>query len=141
VLTVVLSYSLYHLCANTPRGARLADKTRQALACEQRRTQARIFSCTLGATVTSLRRYALSRWCCHGPHLCTSDYGLGWWSISTQCSSGSDLSATEYIQNAGGFQSIEQCLGDDLSYAPRYQRAIVREDKATYGTSDDDISF
>lgn len=39
MLTVVLSYSLYHLCANTPRGARLADKTRQALACEQRRTQ------------------------------------------------------------------------------------------------------
>jgi hypothetical protein len=46
-----------------------------------------------------------------------------------------------YIQNAGGFQSVEQCLGDDLSYAPRYQRAIVREDKATYGMSDDDISF
>jgi len=46
-----------------------------------------------------------------------------------------------YIQNTGGFQSVEQCLGDDLSYAPRYQRAIVREDKATYGTSDDDISF
>jgi putative DNA methylase len=46
-----------------------------------------------------------------------------------------------YIQNAGGFQSVEQCLGDDLSYAPRYQRAIVREDKATYGTSDDNISF
>ena len=46
-----------------------------------------------------------------------------------------------YIQNTGGFQAVEQCLGDDLSYAPRYQRAIVREDKTTYGTSDDDISF
>jgi len=46
-----------------------------------------------------------------------------------------------YIQNTGGFQSIEQCFGDDLSYAPRYQRAIVREDKTTYGTSDDDIAF
>src|SRR5262249_13481966 len=33
-----------------------------------------------------------------------------------------------YIQNTGGCQSVEQCLGDDLSYAPRYQRAIVRED-------------
>ena len=46
-----------------------------------------------------------------------------------------------YIQNTGGCQSVEQCLGDDLSYAPRYQRAIVREDKTTYGTNDDDISF
>jgi len=39
VLTVVLSYSLYHLFANTPPGARFADKTRQALAFEQLRTQ------------------------------------------------------------------------------------------------------
>jgi hypothetical protein len=39
VLTVVLSYSLYHLFANTPPGTRLADKTRQALAFEQLRTQ------------------------------------------------------------------------------------------------------
>ena len=39
VLTVVLSYSLYHLFANTQRGARFADKTRQALAFEQLRTQ------------------------------------------------------------------------------------------------------
>jgi len=39
VLTVVLSYSLYHLLANTQRGARFADKTRQALAFEQLRTQ------------------------------------------------------------------------------------------------------
>jgi putative DNA methylase len=46
-----------------------------------------------------------------------------------------------YIQNTGGFQSVEPCLAEDLSYAPRYQRAIVREDKTTYGTSDDDISF
>jgi putative DNA methylase len=46
-----------------------------------------------------------------------------------------------YIQNTGGFQSVEQCLGDDLSHAPRYQRAIVREDKAPYGTIDDDIAF
>ena len=39
VLTVVLSYSLYHLFANTQKGARFADKTRQALAFEQLRTQ------------------------------------------------------------------------------------------------------
>ncbi len=48
---------------------------------------------------------------------------------------------TRYIQSTGGFQAVEQCLGDDLSYAPRYQRAIIREDKATYETSDDDIAF
>jgi len=39
VLTVVLSYSLYHLFTNTQRGVRFADKTRQALAFEQLRTQ------------------------------------------------------------------------------------------------------
>ena len=39
VLTVVLSYSLYHLFANTQAGTRFADKTRQAIAFEQRRTQ------------------------------------------------------------------------------------------------------
>ena len=38
-LTVVVSYSRYHLFANTQRGARFADKTRQALAFEQLRTQ------------------------------------------------------------------------------------------------------
>jgi hypothetical protein len=32
ILTVVLSYSLYHLFANTQAGARFADKTRQAVA-------------------------------------------------------------------------------------------------------------
>ena len=40
--TVVLSYRLYHLFANTQAGARFADKTRQALAFDQlrsRRTQ------------------------------------------------------------------------------------------------------
>ena len=39
VLTVVLSYSLYHRFANTQAGRRFADKTRQALAFEQLRTQ------------------------------------------------------------------------------------------------------
>jgi hypothetical protein len=39
VLTVVLSSSLYHLFTNTQRGARFADKTRQALAFEQLRPQ------------------------------------------------------------------------------------------------------
>jgi Transposase DDE domain len=39
VLTVVLSYSLYQLFANTQAGRRFADKTRQALAFEQLRTQ------------------------------------------------------------------------------------------------------
>src|SRR5262249_34397922 len=41
VLTVVLSYSLYHLFANTQAGRRFADQTRQALAFEQLRTQRR----------------------------------------------------------------------------------------------------
>jgi Transposase DDE domain len=39
VLTVVLSYSLYHLFANTQIGASFADKTRQALAFEQLRSR------------------------------------------------------------------------------------------------------
>ena len=39
MLTVVRSYSLYHLFANTQAGARCADKTRQAIAFEQLRTQ------------------------------------------------------------------------------------------------------
>jgi len=39
VLTVVLSYSLYHLFTNTQAGARFANKTRQAIAFEQLRTQ------------------------------------------------------------------------------------------------------
>jgi hypothetical protein len=46
-----------------------------------------------------------------------------------------------YIQNTGGFQSVEQCLGDDLLSAPMSQRAIIREDKATYGINADDLSF
>ena len=39
VLTVVLSYSLYHLFANTQAGAHVADKTRQALAFDQLRSR------------------------------------------------------------------------------------------------------
>jgi hypothetical protein len=39
IATVVLSYSLYHLFTNTQAGGRFADKTRQALAFEQLRTQ------------------------------------------------------------------------------------------------------
>ena len=39
VLTVVLSYSLYHLFTNTQAGARFANKTRQAIAFEPLRTQ------------------------------------------------------------------------------------------------------
>jgi hypothetical protein len=39
VVTVVLSYSLYHLLANTRAGTRFADKTRQALAFEQLRSR------------------------------------------------------------------------------------------------------
>jgi Transposase DDE domain len=38
IATVVLSYSLYQLFANTQAGARFADKTRQALAFEQLRS-------------------------------------------------------------------------------------------------------
>ncbi len=36
---MVLSYSLYPLLANTQAGARFADKTRQAIAFDQLRTQ------------------------------------------------------------------------------------------------------
>jgi Transposase DDE domain len=39
IATVVLSYSLYHLFANTQAGARFADRTRQALAFEQLRSR------------------------------------------------------------------------------------------------------
>lgn len=39
ITTVVLSYSLYQLFANTQAGARFADKTRQALAFEQLRSR------------------------------------------------------------------------------------------------------
>jgi hypothetical protein len=39
VLTVVLSYSLYQLFANTQAGGRFADKTRQAIAFEQMKTR------------------------------------------------------------------------------------------------------
>jgi hypothetical protein len=39
LLTVLWSYSLYHLFANTQAGARFADKTRQALAFEQLRSR------------------------------------------------------------------------------------------------------
>ena len=39
LLTVVLSYSLYHLFSNTRAGSRFADKTRQALAFEQLRNR------------------------------------------------------------------------------------------------------
>jgi hypothetical protein len=39
IVTVVLSYSLYHLFANTQTGTRFADKTRQALAFDQLRSR------------------------------------------------------------------------------------------------------
>jgi hypothetical protein len=39
VLTVVLSYSLYHVFSNTRAGSRFADKTRQALAFDQLRSR------------------------------------------------------------------------------------------------------
>jgi hypothetical protein len=39
ILTVVLSYSLYHLFSNTRSGARFADQTRQAVAFEQLRSR------------------------------------------------------------------------------------------------------
>jgi hypothetical protein len=39
IATVVLSYSLYHLFANTQAGARFAEQTRQAIAFEQLRTR------------------------------------------------------------------------------------------------------
>jgi hypothetical protein len=39
LLTIVVSYSLYHLFANTQAGARFADKTRQAIAFEQMKSR------------------------------------------------------------------------------------------------------
>jgi hypothetical protein len=39
MITVVLSYSLYHLFTNTQAGSRFADKTRQALAFAQLRSR------------------------------------------------------------------------------------------------------
>lgn len=39
VLTVVVSYSLYHVFSNTRAGSRFADKTRQALAFDQLRSR------------------------------------------------------------------------------------------------------
>ena len=41
VVTVMLSYSFYHLFSNTQAGARFADKTRQALAFAQLRSRRR----------------------------------------------------------------------------------------------------
>ena len=96
VLTVVLSYSLYHLFANTQPGLDLPTRRARRLPLSSCAPNARILSCTLGATLKSLRRCALSRWSCNCPHLCKSDYVRGWQSISTKFRSGSDLSATEY---------------------------------------------
>jgi hypothetical protein len=39
ILSLVLSYSLYHLFSNTQAGARFADQTREALAFEQLRSR------------------------------------------------------------------------------------------------------
>lgn len=39
VLTVVVSYSLYHVFSNTRAGSQFADKTRQALAFDQLRSR------------------------------------------------------------------------------------------------------
>ena len=78
VLTVVLSYSLYHLFANTQRGRALPTRRVRRLPLSNCAPNARILSCTLGATLKSLRRCALSRWCCNCPYLCKSDYVLGW---------------------------------------------------------------
>ena len=61
--TVVLSSSLYHLCANTQAGARFADKTRHALACEQlrsRRTHVIVYAggyCEIFETLSFVRLF------------------------------------------------------------------------------------
>ncbi|HEY5863999.1 MAG TPA: hypothetical protein VI542_00380 [Candidatus Tectomicrobia bacterium] len=46
-----------------------------------------------------------------------------------------------HLQKESGFQAVEQHLGGDLLHTPRLQRAIVREEGAVYGTSDDTLSF
>jgi len=61
VLTVVLSYSLYHLFANTQAGRRFADKTRQAIAFEQLRNHTRSVSCTGGLIVRPLYKAHVSK--------------------------------------------------------------------------------
>jgi hypothetical protein len=78
VLTVVLSDSLAPLLANTRQGARFADKTRQALAFEQLRPQRTHILVYAGGHFAILRHCALSRWGGNCPHLCKSDYVLGW---------------------------------------------------------------
>ena len=55
VLTVVLSYSLYHWFSNTPAGSRFADKTRQALALAQLRTRRTHVLAYVGAILRSSR--------------------------------------------------------------------------------------
>ncbi len=47
----------------------------------------------------------------------------------------------DYIQDIGGLQAVEQCLRDDLLQTPQTQNAISREDKVTYRTNGDEISF
>ena len=95
VLTVVLSYSLYHLFANTKRGHDLPTRRARQWPLSNCVPNARISSCTLGVTLKSLRPCASSRWCCNCPHLCKSTHVRGWQSISIKFRSGNDLSATE----------------------------------------------
>ena len=45
------------------------------------------------------------------------------------------------LQKDGGFNIIKQFLSDDLSQAPKFRHAVVREHEIPYGTCDDDISF
>lgn len=46
-----------------------------------------------------------------------------------------------WIENFGGLAAIESHLDNDLSKAPRYQRMILSENKASYGEDNAEISF
>jgi hypothetical protein len=56
VLTVVLSYSLYHLFANTRGGHDVPTRRAKPLPLSNCAPNARILSCMLGAILKSLKR-------------------------------------------------------------------------------------
>ena len=98
MLTVVLSYSLYHLFTNTQAGTRFADKTRQAIAFEQLRTQRTHIIVYAGGYFEIFETLSFVEMVLHCPHLDKSDCTRGCQSISTKFRSESDLSATEITE-------------------------------------------
>ena len=97
VLTVVLSYSLYHLFANTQAGARFADKTRQAIAFEQLRTQRTHIIVYAGGYFEIFETLRFVQMVLQLPPTVQEQCTRGCQSISIKCRSENDLSATEYL--------------------------------------------